>query len=656
MSIITIDFETRSPVDLRKTSAWVYAENPATSILCIAWKKDNDPARVLTRFDRMPSQLMSAIVDEECLFEAHNAEFERAIWHHILHKRHGWPDVPIRRWRCSAAKAAAFALPRSLGDAGDALALDIQKDKEGHALMLKMCKPRAPRKKEREQDPCWASRLFWWEDGTDLERLYEYCKQDVESEAALSDRLRPLSEYEQTVWELDQTINTRGVCIDTGTVRAAIGLISTYSDALLTEMQELTHGLVDSPKQVAKTIDWLATRGCISPDLKKDTVSQLLSQKGLQPDVRRVLEIRQSLSKASTAKYEAMLNRVNTDGRARGLFMYHGASTGRWAGKGIQPHNLPRGSFHDTDLAIDLIQKKDIQNLEFYYGDPMDVLSTCLRPMISAAPGHDLLCADFSAIEGRVLAWIAGEQHIIQDYTEGKDPYKAAAARILNKPYDDVTKEERQMPGKVAELACGYQGGPAAARRFGATGTDEEIRDTIIDPWRDNRSCTVAFWNSIEYAAKKAVSTGRVMSYQDVKFGVHEGFLHCKLPSGRLLSYYDPRLETVRAPWGRIVHKLTFMGMNAVTHNWERQTTYGGKLTENIVQAIARDILAEAMLTVEAHGYPIVMHIHDEIVAEVHKQEGDLEEFCNLMAVSPPWLSGCPIKADGWRGERYRKD
>jgi len=629
----------------------------------MALKWNDRPAR-LVDMNNSGSEITKSVDISEALeliriadiVEAHNAEFERAMWYHIMHLRCGFYEIPISKWRCSAAKAASYSLPRSLEGAGQALGLDITKDAEGHRLMLKMCKPRKPRKAEREADPDWESKLYWHEKPEEMERLFEYCLRDVESEYAISEALKDLPDDEQETWEMDQEINTRGVQIDTETVEAAIELIGTYSDKILEEMKSLTCGTVGSPKQVKKTLDFLATKGLVLEDLKKATVSEALSREDLNPTAKRILELRQTLSKASTAKFEAMLKRANSDGRARSLFMYHGASTGRWAGKGIQPQNLPRGSFSDTELAIQLIRDRDLEGIKFFYGDPMDAMSTCVRPMLTAKPGHTLVCADFSSIEGRVLAWLAGEEHILQDYRDGKDPYKVAAAGILGVAYEDVTKEERQTPGKVGELACGYQGGPGAARQFGATGSDEDIEDSIIHPWRDNRPMTVKLWKELEKAAIAAVSTGRVIEYRGIKFGVSDGFLFMRLPSGRLLAYRSPEVKMAPTPWGKPAPKLGFMGVNSLTYKWQRQTTYGGKLAENLTQAVARDLLVLAMKNAEAAGYPTVMHVHDEAIAEIPEGKGSLEEYCNLLEVSPPWLAGCPIEADGWIGRRYRKD
>lgn len=681
MNKVIIDFETRGTVNLTKCGMWVYAEHPTTDILCMAFKDI-----VETRVFRYPLTDKPGIIldfihhwlDSGCIFEAHNAEFERAIWHHICHKRWGWPDIPLHKWRCIAAKAAALSLPRSLDKVAKALDLPQQKDMGGYALMLRMCKPRKPRKQEKIEwlkgngaflakdfgvkNLEYAEKnmpLLWHENSEDLQKLYVYCKQDVETEAAVSEKLRELNTFEQTLWFLDQKINQRGVQIDTEALKKAIEVRDTYKQKLLSEFKELT-GL-NSPQQVKETLALLNSWGIKLKDLTKLSVKNALEKKGLLVGggVGRVLEIRQTLSMSSVAKLDAMLRGTSEDDRARSIIMYHGSHTGRWAGKRIQPQNMPRSTITNVGYFIELIQKGNTEALGLLWDVNLySSLSSCIRSFIVAKPGHDLICADFSAIEARVNAWLAGEQHVIDAFNTGLDPYKVAAADIYSKRYDDITKEERDA-GKVADLALGYQGALQAYLKMSATygvSLPEEQIQAIVKAWRASHPRIVKFWYAMEAAAVAAVKSEYTQSWGKLTWGKKGDWLFCRLPSGRFLAYYQPKIIIKMMPWGKKKECLVYMGVNSMTRKWEEQVTYGGKLVENIVQAVARDILAEAIVRVEAHKYPVVMHVHDEIVAEISEGFGSLKEFEDLVAVKPVWAEDCPITAAGWQGKRYRKE
>ena len=699
---LTIDFETRSRADIKKVGAWAYAQHPSTEIMCMAVMVGSGELGIYIpeKFQRMidhtlpwgrsveygyetfdgheliKTDSIHGFIPKYETIEAHNAGFERAIWEEICVKRLGWPKINPRVWRCSAAKAAAHSLPRSLEGAGAALGLPIQKDKEGHRIMLKLCKPR----KSTKNNP-----KTWHEDPEDLLKLFHYCLTDIEAEHALSASLRDLSVKEQELWHLDQEINARGVYVDVDAAKAAINVMSTHSKKLQIEVDALTHDMVTSVTQVSKTLDWLKTRGVDLPNLQKETVKEALRAPDMNADARRVLEIRQSLGKSSTSKYNALVNVASEDDqRARGLFMYCAAGTGRWGGKYIQPQNLPRPEFDDTDTCMDIVASGDLELLELMYGDPMAAMSSCIRGALTAAPGHDLVCADFSAIEARVLAWLAGEKKTIDGFIRGLDPYKVGAAGIYSTTYDKVTKDQRRI-GKVAELALGYQGGWRAfmsmAANYGVKVpedvrivSDDELKDAsgkklteeqgrwqkwaapIVKAWRREHPNIVRFWVEMEQTVYETVRTGKTHIWGNIKWGIEGNFLHCKLPSGRMLSYYDPQIKDKKAPWGEVKSTTSYMSVNTMAgYRWERTHTYGGKLVENITQAVARCLLSDAMTRTENKGYPTVIHVHDEIVAEVPEGWGDLAEFETLMAKVPPWAEGCPIKAEGWRGKRYRK-
>ena len=696
---LTIDFETRSRVDLRKTGAFAYAEDPSTEVMCLAIKVDDQPTRLwiprkflelffseenlnildshegdiaLKGLTVLRTEQVEELIQGADIIEAHNAGFERAIWENVCVNRMGWPEIPVHKWRCTASRASAMALPRSLGEVCKVLGLSEQKSNEGHQIMLKLCKPRTPTKNNPAE---------WHETASDLLKLFTYCAQDVEAEHALSEAISELIPSELEMWQLDQEINARGVYVDVPTARQAKELIEAYKTTLEAELKTLTHGMVGTAKQVGATRQWFLARGVDLPDLTAPTVTKALTREDITGSARRVLEIRKQLGGSATSKYDAIIKRACKDGRARDTLMYCGAErTARWAGRGIQPHNMPRGDFKDPALCIETIQSQDIGLMKVLFGDPMSVMSTAIRGMLRAAPGKDLICADYSAIEGRGLAWLAGEEHVLEGYRAKLDPYKTAATGIYEVKYEDVDKAQRQV-GKVSELALGYQGGYRAymsmASNYGVTvppgyepETEEEWMENgkrltleeacfkkwatpIVYSWRDARPKTLGFWNILEDMAIKAVETGGAFTWRNLLIGCKGDYLHIKLPSGRLMSYYKPLVEPKKTPWGAIKNVVTYMGI--YNSKWVRLSTYGGKLAENITQAVCRDILAEGIKNVTKAGYPVVLHVHDEIVAEVDKGQGDLAEFEELMAKDPAWAAGFPLTAKGWRGKRYRK-
>lgn len=693
---VIIDFETRSTVNLKKVGIWAYAEHPTTDILCMAFKYRSivmgGLAANIVRFEGLSDRGKRIAItwldaDNNYIFEAYNAEFERAIWHCICHKRWGWLDIPLTQWRCIAAKAAALSLPRSLEGVAKALNLSQQKDKAGWALMMKMCKPRKPLKAEKvewlEKQGFFTSEIkkgdwvtkkeleyaekymptLWHEKPEDFEKLYAYCKQDVETEAAVSERLRELSTFEQNLWYIDQKINQRGVQIDVESINKAIIIRDTYEKQLLQEFKNIT-GL-ESPRQVAETVKYLERRGIKLKDLTKLSVKNALKKESnipkfiTCPKTKRALELRQTLSLSSVAKLDAMLKGVSENGRAKSILLYYGGHTGRWSGKRIQPQNMPRSTIADVEYFIELMNRGAADALSLLWGaDLYKSLSACIRSFIVAKPGYDFVCADFSSIEAIVNAWLAGEQHVLDAFKAGLDLYKVAAADIFNKHYDSINKKERSA-GKIADLALGYQGALKAyskmAVNYDVHMPGEQIQ-VIVHAWRESHPMIKSFWYAMENAAMRATKSEYTQTWGKIIWGKKDNWLFCRLPSGRCLGYYEPKVKVKMMPWGKNKEVLTYMGVNSITRKWGEQVTYGGKLVENIVQAVARDILAEAIVRAEAHQYPVVLHVHDEIVAEVPEGFGSLKAFEELVAVNPIWAEDCPITAAGWRGKRYRKE
>lgn len=650
---LTIDFETRSTCDIKKHGAFVYSEDPTTEVLCLACKwKDQKPWIVIPSDKEKVAATMNAIAQATTIL-GHNVSFEAAIWQNVCVKRYHWPPLPVEKLRCSAAQASMHAIPRALGNAGEALMLTQQKDPMGYRIMMKLCRPRQPKITE---DP---NGTYWHEDPKDFETLYKYCLQDVIAEETLSKALRDLPEKELKIWQLDQVINSRGVMVDLVAARAMLGVVAEHEKKLLKELVGLTNGGVRTAKQVEQLRGHLRGLGVDLPDLTVATVTEALKT-DLPDDVRAILEIRKSLGRSSSAKYKAMVDRASSDGRVRGLLIYHGASTGRWTSSGLQVQNFPSrikvSAPPEEMLNVIMMGGLELHNA-LYDDDPMSTAGALARSVLMAAEGKELVVSDFSAIEGRVLAWLAGEEWVVQGYRDGKDMYIKAAAIALRKPEHLINTEERSRVGKPSELAFGYGGSVGAFRKFGGEDmTDEEILAERVRPWRDAHPRTVAFWYELERACMSAVAEpGKIFSARGVSYTVRDKFLMCRLPSGRLLFYYDPRIMAMETSWGEMKDCVTYMTVDGMTKKWRRTNTYGGKCAENVTQAIARDIMAEAMLRVEASGYPIVMTIHDEIVCEVPEGFGSAEEFEGLMCEVPAWASGLPLKASGFRSKRYRK-
>lgn len=663
---LTIDMESRSTCDLKKHGAHVYSEDPSTEILCISYKQPNAPAEIWRRGED-PSKILQAISSADTI-EAHNlSNFEYPMWRNICEKRLGWPALAENKLRCSMAKASMHALPRGLGEVCGVLGLRQQKDMTGYRVMMKLCRPRKPRKGEEEG-------IYWNEDPADFETLFSYCKMDICAEEELSLSLSDLPPKELELWELDRKINQRGIQVDLDSAKVMIKMISEHETKLLSRLKILTHGSVKTAKQVENMRGFLRGLGLDLPDLTAGTVKAALLREDLTPEVREILEIRRSLGRSSSAKYQAFIDRASRDGRIRGTTLYHGASTGRFASTGVNIQNLAsRISITDPPEAmLEVIRMGGLElHNALYDDDPMSTAGALTRSILTAAEGKELMVGDLSAIEGRFLAWLADEDTELEIYRSGRDPYIATAASILHKKYEDVTKKERQVLGKTAVLACGYSGSVGAVRKFGGEGmTDDEIKEQIVYPWREAHPRTVAFWYDLESAARAAVENpGKIYTAGKIRYRVKGKFLQCRLPSGRILYYYDPDIRVVkkliysRDPVTKeildiqeiVKEAITFMTVDAMTKKWIRGDTYSGRLAENVTQAGARDILVEGMFAVEKAGYPIVMTVHDEIVSEIPEGYGSEKEFEELMSRVPAWAEGLPLGANVFRTKRYKK-
>jgi len=667
---LTIDFETRSPVDLKDRGLFVYFSDPLTEIMCLGYAIDNNPAKLL-----IPDKFLKLVNPENLIYEigspaevihliqaadriiAHNSMFEYVGWNKKFRDILGWPVLPMAKVYDTMAQCAYHALPLNLDSASSILNLAVQKDKEGHRVMMKLCKPRQAWKREKANDPEWMSKIYWHEARHELEILFNYCGKDVETERLLFHTLPKLPANERAVWLLDQKINLAGIPIDMESVKILTSILEKREAEQQGRFAVLTDGKVSGPRSYVALKDWINEKtGLNIQSVSNDAVTELLERDNLPTIVSEVLKIKAELAKSSTAKFKGMVNRASADNRVRGATLYHGAATGRFAGRGIQFQNLPRDSYGEDDYhkVMEYIITGQDERLKEEYDDPFFMASKCIRGSVKAATGKQFLNADYSSIEGVGLAWAAGEEWVLNAYRSGSDMYKVAAAMILNKPYDSITDKERQSPGKIAELACGYGGSIAAVRQFGGTGTDEEIYHGIVAPWREIRPETTKFWRALESAAMKALKNpGTITSYRAFKYTVNSGFLKCKLPSGRVLHYFRPDIREVLTPWGEYKKSITYIKTDGGGPH--RVPTHGGKLVENVIQALCRDLLVIAMLNLDRAGFKIILTVHDEIMVEVDKGDDRLEEMISIMSIVPSWAAGMPIKADGWIGERFRK-
>jgi DNA polymerase len=650
---LTIDFETRSSADLKKVGVWKYCEAQDFDVLCLAvavddqapalwapaWARDKWP-EVSAELCRLDDATLAGLVSRASSIEAHNAEFEIAVWASYMVSL-GFPEIPPEKWRCSAAKAAMCGLPRSLGKACEALGLAEGKDADGSSVMRRMCRPK---------------RGAWCESPESYRALLLYCAQDVIAERELSKALPDLPEAELAVWRLTVEMNRRGLLVDVPACQAIIAALEARRAELDARTSELTAGRVASVRQVAALVSYLREQGVDIASLDRAAVRDCLARRDALPDdVVELLSIRREAGKSSVAKFDAMVARACSDGRVRGNLVYHGAATGRWAGAGIQPQNLPRKSTPDVEVALRAFRDFP-QALPMLYGAPLaDIASGCLRAMIIAAPGMEFVCADFSAIEARVLAVLAGEQELVRGFANGVDIYCQLAARIYGRPVTKADKQERQM-GKQAILGLGYGMG---AEKFRATcadvgiDVDEDMAQHVVGLYRETYQQIVAFWKGLEKAAKTALLQG-YGQYRGISYLAEGRWLTCTLPSGRRLYYLNAALRKKTWPDGGTSLSIVYQAPSQ-SGSLEEYQLYGGLLAENVVQAVARDLLADAMLRAEQAGMRVVVSVHDEILVEAEEGRWKAEDLEQLMSTTPDWAPGWPISAEGWVGKRYRK-
>lgn len=661
---LSIDLETYSSVSIKKSGAQAYIRSPDFEILLFAYSLDGGPSTVIDMAsgDTVPWWLYDALINPDYIKHAFNAAFE---WGCL--SRHLGLKLPPSQWRDTMLHGLYCGYPASLDAAGRALGLpeDKQKLNTGKALIRYFCVPCKPSKANGQR-----TRNLPHHDPERWRLFKEYNAQDVVTEMEIEQRLSafPVPDFVQKQWETDLLINDRGVAVDMGFVEGALDLGETVRATLMDEAIRLT-GL-QNPNSVKQLSSWLtAETGEEIQSLRKETVSELLDRDANSDTVQRMLEIRQELGKSSTKKYDAIENCVCPDGRVRGLLQYYGANrTGRWAGRLVQVQNLPRTYTEPLELARDLVRSRKLDALRMIYGKPNDTLSQLIRTAFIAAPGNVLIDADFSAIEARVISWLADQEWRLEVFRTHGKIYEASASQMFGVPIDRIKKGNPEYAlrqrGKVAELALGYQGGVPAMRKMDVghqldSLSDDEIKE-IVNRWRETNPKIRDLWYAFDGAAVQVINCGGAIKVRcctfareyDSTLGV--SCLTVQLPSGRKLYYVDPAVGENR--WGN--PSITYMGLND-KDKWARVETYGGKIVENVVQAIARDCLAQAIEHLEAAGYPVVFHVHDEVVIDIAPfadEKEMLDSVVKIMSTPIPWAPGLPLGADGWVGTFFKKD
>ena len=642
--VLSADIECFSDVDLIKCGVYAYADSPAFEILLFAYSFDGGETQIidLAQGEKLPAEVEDAIFDVSVTKTAYNANFERTCL-----SKHFGRYIPPESWHCSAVQAAMLALPRSLEDVGRVLGLDEQKMKEGKELIRYFCVPCKPTKANggRIRNLPRHAPEKW-------ELFKTYCKRDVDVEKSIRRKLHnfPIPESEMELYRLDQRINDRGVLVDMKLVRNAVSCERLHKEVVTKRAYELT-GL-ENPNSVAQLKGWLGDMGMEAESLSKKAVSEMIAE--TDGEVEELLRLRLLMAKTSVKKYEAMERSVCSDGRVHGLLQFYGANrTGRFAGRLVQIQNLPQNHLPDLELARDLVKQGRFEDVEMLYDSTPNVLSELIRTAFIPKPGCRFVVADFSAIEARVMGWLSGEEWVLDVFRGDGKLYEMTASRMFGIPMAEIGKgSPERAKGKVASLACQYGGSTGALVSMGALdmGLTEDELPPLVAAWRKANPHMVQFWWDVDAAAIKAVTEKQKTKVGKIIFEYKSGILFITLPSGRKLSYVKPRMAVNK--FGR--DGLTYEGISE-NKKWSRIETYGPKLVENIVQGTARDLLAEAMLRVEKKGYPIVMHCHDEIIAEVPEGIGSVEEMCEIMAVQPKWAEGLPLRADGYQCSFYQK-
>lgn len=655
MADLSIDIETRSSVEIRKAGLYRYAQSPDFEILLFAYQMDDAPVEIvdLAQGEKTPEWIVEALQSADVIKHAYNAAFE---WYCL--NTAGY-RTPLDQWRCTMAHGLYCGYPGGLDAIGKAIGLpqDRQKLATGKALIRYFCVPCRPTKSNGNRTwnlPKHAPEKW--------QLFKEYCKQDVTAENSILRRLDqyPVPAEEERLWQMDVKMNAFGVRVDEELTDGALYIDEVSRQTLMEEAMGITG--IDNPNSTVQLMEWLEKNGAETDNLRKATVSDLLAGQPAE-NVKRMLEIRQQLGKTSVKKYEAIRNAKGTDGRVRGLTQYYGANrTGRWAGRLVQMQNLPRNYLGTLDEARKIVKKKNYEGLRMIYGNVPDTLSQLIRTAFIPSEGNKFVVADFSAIEARVIAWLAGEQWVNEVFATHGKIYEATASQMFHVPVEKIKKGNPEyslrQKGKVATLALGYQGGTSALIAMGALNmglTEEELPDIVLR-WRNANKRIVDLWYSIEQAALKVMQTAEPQAINGLIFALEgdmlygQCFLTVRLPSGRKLFYPKPFLQENQ--FGKMALHYYSTGSNK---KWGVESTYGGKMTENIVQAIARDCLAETLKRIEDKGLHVVFHVHDEVIIDA-PEETTVDEICGLMAEPIPWAPELILKGAGFEGQYYMKD
>jgi DNA polymerase len=655
MDRLHLDIETYSSIELKDAGVYRYVESPDFEILLICYALNDRPIQVLEPKNCKAKQMVDFInllVNPNIMKHAHNAAFERVCF---AAKHY---NVPIEQWRCSMVQAAYCGLPLKLETISEVLNLGEKgKLKTGTALINYFSKPCKPTNANGQR-----TRNLPEHDPEKWQEYIRYCINDVEAEREVYNILKPyeMPDFEWQNYKLDQEINDRGVEIDLPFVESVIKINGIRTKELMQEMKEATQ--LDNPNSPAQLKEWLfAQTGEKVTTLAKEAIEPLIQKHGAGP-VRDVLNLRKRAAKTSIKKYKTMLSCVCKDGRGRGFFQFYGANrTGRFSGRLVQMQNLPRNYLKDLDTCREIVKTGDYELVSMFIDNINDVLSQLVRTAFVAKEGHTFAVADFSAIEARVLAWLAGEEWRLEVFRTHGKIYEASAALMFGVPFESIGKDSPyRQKGKVAELALGYGGSTGALTQMektvlaGQTPLTEEEKHDIVERWRHQNPAIVNYWYRLDKAAKRTMQTKKPVNVGRVKFHYDGNYLTLQLPNGRKLFYKDPASTLNR--FGS--ESLKYKGMNQTTKKWEWQEMYGGKWAENLTQAVSRDLLTFAMINLDAAGFPIVLHVHDETGAEVPENQADekLKEMCNIMTIAPEWAEGLPLNADGFTSKYYKKD
>ena len=656
-----IDLETYSELDIREVGAYKYVNHDSFEILLLAYAFDNEPVSIidLAQGEEIPSSVLNALFDYSITKVAHNANFERTCLSKVIGLM-----IPSQ-WRCTAVRASTLGLPRSLADVGKVLGLaeDQQKMKIGKSLIAYFCKPCKPTIKNHGR-----TRNLPHHDLDKWELFKQYCCQDVVTERAIDrkmDSYPSTTRREQQLWQLDQTINDEGVKVEQRLVNNILDFYAIYTDRLLTRAREITK--LDNPGSTSQIKSYLLSKGIEVESIDKDHVKALISdlksgdiKTPYKDEILEFLSIRKELGKTSVSKYDAMKRSLCSDGRIRGMLQFYGANrTGRWAGRIVQLHNLPKNKLADLDYARDLVIHNEMDLIEMLYGSPLDIFSQLIRTSFIAHPGKIFVVADYSAIEARVISWLANETWRQEVFAKNGDIYCASASQMFKVPVEKHgVNGHLRAKGKIAELALGYQGAKGALLAMGAEemGLSEAEIDDLVVSWRNANPHIVDLWNKTEKAAMAAVeSPGTVQRVtKGIAFRMINDSLFCKLPSGRCLAYFGAKIQKTKNK-----KSIIYQGTNQESGRWEHVETYGGKLVENLTQAIARDCLGEAMLQLYEFGFEVRFHVHDEVIVEVNIDEANSKEkqIRSIMALdNVAWLDGLILNADSYQTSYYKKD